>query len=225
MTPSAMSNNNPHPKTENNFQQSNTSLNKQSLKNVRQDNSRFSSARLASRQPAPDTKCDRAVSLNNAIVCSHCPNSQQNRTVKLTTWVKPIVKDRVKRLAKLEGLSLSATGAAHLERSLQLNTDLQYTALLEPVIVKAIDKHMRSFKTENTHLLVRIAYDVGQIRALVANILRHLPGMTHDIFRGIVANSEITAKGNIARLTPQIKEMIAKVKERFLAQEGDKEPS
>ena len=218
---SIMDNNNPHNRTNIYSPQTNTNKNKQSLKKLRQDNSRFFSARSASHQPAPVTKCDRAPALNNVIVCSHYPNSHQNRTVKLTLWVKPIVKDELERQAKREGLSLSASGAAFLEKALQQHIDLQYTALLEPIIQKAINKHLLQLRKTNTHLLVRIAYDVGQIRGIVTNILSNLPGMTQNLVRGIVINSEKTAKGNIARLTPQMKELIDKVKERLLSQEGD----
>ena len=216
-----MDNNNPHSRTNIYSPQTNTNKNKQSLKRLRQDNSRFFSARSASRQPAPVTKCDRAPALNNVIVCSHYPNSHQNRTVKLTLWVKPIVKDELECRAKREGLSLSASGAAFLEKALQQHIDLQYTALLEPIIQKAINKHLLQLRKTNTHLLVRIAYDVGQIRGIVTNILSNLPGMTQNLVRGIVINSEKTAKGNIARLTPQMKELIDKVRERLLSQEGD----
>ena len=47
---------------------------------------------------------------------------------------------RCLRLAEKEGLSLSAAGAAFLRQALQQDIDLQYSALLRPIIEDAIAK-------------------------------------------------------------------------------------
>lgn len=221
MALSTMNTYKPQAKTNIYTQQPKTTKNKPSFKNVRQDKARFFSAREASRQPAAVTKVDRALPLNKTMVCSHNSNVQQNRTVKLTLWVKPIVKDELERLAKREGLSLSAAGAAFLEKSLQQQVDLQYNALLTPIIEKAIAKNLRRMATRLSWLLVRVAFDAGQIRGIVTNILGHQPGMKQELLKTILIDSAKSAKGNITRRTPQMTELMEAIEKWLVEGEED----
>ena len=61
---------------------------------------------------------------------------------QLTLHVKPIVKERLLRIAEREGLSLSSAGAAYLEKSLQQEVDMGYGALVNPVFESIIDKRL-----------------------------------------------------------------------------------
>jgi hypothetical protein len=54
------------------------------------------------------------------------------------------VKRELQRLAAQEGLTVSKTAAAFLEQALQNNVDMQYSALLTPIIEAAIDKRLRA---------------------------------------------------------------------------------
>src|SRR6266704_1094056 len=72
-------------------------------------------------------------------------NTSKRKTVPLMLWVNPRVKAELTRIAENEGLSMSATGGAFLEQALQQNLYTQHAALLEPIIEKAIRKHMRSY--------------------------------------------------------------------------------
>jgi hypothetical protein len=132
------------------------------------------------------------------------------------------VKRELQRVAELEGLTVSKTGAAFLKQALQQNVDLHYSAPLTPIIETAIDKRMNSRDSRLAWLLVRIAFDTGQTRSLVTNILGRQQGMTEDMLKNILAMSQRTAKGNITRKTPQITELMEAV-EKWLAEE--KEPS
>jgi hypothetical protein len=76
----------------------------------------------------------------------------------LTLWVKPIVKTELNRLTEQEGLSVTSVGAAFLEKAMQRNLDMQYGALLQPLIRAAITKQMRSMSTRLAFLLVRVAF-------------------------------------------------------------------
>src|SRR5215471_19128277 len=146
-------------------------------------------------------------------------SNPKRKTVKLTLWVKPIVRAEVERLAEQEGLGLSATGAGFLEHALQANVDMQYGSLLQPMIEQAIKKQMRSISTRLAWLLVRVAFDSGQIRSLVTNILGRQPGVTPDILKTILDSSSKTAKGNITRKTPQLVELIEAVEQWISAEE------
>jgi hypothetical protein len=107
----------------------------------------------------------------------------------------------------------TAAGGALLERALQSHVDMQYGALLNPVIEQAIARQMRGISTRLAWLLVRIAFDSGQTRSLVTNILGRQPGVTQPLLKTLLESSGRSAKGNIMRRTPQIKELIEAVEQ------------
>jgi hypothetical protein len=188
---------------------------------VRQDKARLASARIASPQPAPVTKVTRALFTNTHRVRSQSVPGARERRQRVTLWVDPRVKTHLARLAEQEGLTVSTSGATLLERALQQNADLQYGALLTPIIEQAIARQMRGIATRLAWLLVRVAFDAGQTRSLVTNILGRQPGMNQDLLRTILAESGKTAKANITRRTPQITQMIESVEQWIKDKEND----
>jgi len=187
---------------------------------VGQDNPTPPPARSASPQPAPQKKAMRPQPLNTNLSRSQNTPKAKRKTVHLTIWLKPVVKAALQRLAESEGLSISATGAALLERALQTTTDMQYGALLQPIIEQAIRQQMRNISTRLAWLLVRVAYDAGQTRSLVTNILGRQAGVSPDVLKTILDSSSKTAKGNITRRTPQLTELIQAVEQWMVAGEG-----
>jgi len=191
---------------------------------VVQDKARISSARTGTRQPAPHETPMRAHGLNTGAARSKKKPAPKRQTVQLTLWVDPIVKRELQRVAEQEGVTVSKTGAAFLKQALQNSVNMQYSALLTPIIETAIDKRMRSRDSRLAWLLVRVAFDTGQIRSLVTNILGKQQGMTEDILKNILAMSQQTAKGNITRKTPQLAELMEAV-EKWLAEDEEKKPN
>jgi hypothetical protein len=161
--------------------------------------------------------------LSNGATRSKNAPLPKRKTVHLTLWVDPIVKAELQRLAEEEGLTVSKTGSAFLEQALKNNVDMQCSALLTPIIETAIDKRMRSRDSRLAWLLVRVAFDTGQTRSLVTNILGRQQGMTEDMLKNILAMSQRTAKGNITRKTPQLAELMEAV-EKWLAEDEEKKP-
>ena len=101
---------------------------------------------------------------------TNTPRSQntptaKHRTVQLTLWTNPIVKAEIQRRAKREGVSVSAVGAAFLEKALQHNIDLEYGALIRPIIESAIKTNLHVMSTRLALLLVRVAFASGSIRS------------------------------------------------------------
>lgn len=191
---------------------------------VRQDKARLENARTASRQPARDTHVSRAPLTNNGVVRSQSVAGKQ-KLVQVTLWVDPAVKEHLEHRAKQEGLQLSPAGAAFLRKAVQQDIDLQYSALLRPIIEDAIAKQMAGIATRLTWLLVRIAFDAGQTRSLVTNILGRQQGVTQPLLKTILEGSGRSAKANIMRRTPQISELINSVEQWMLDENrGDKKP-
>ena len=142
----------------------------------------------------------------------------KRQTVHLTLWVKPVVKAEMQRLAAAEGLSVSKTGAVFLEEAIRQHLHVQQAVLLQPIIEQAIRKQMRAISTRLAHLLVRVAFDSGQTRQLVTNILTRQPGVTPDALNQILDSSNKAAKRNVLRRTPQIATLVAEV-EKWLDEE------
>src|SRR6266487_1101966 len=140
-------------------------------------------------------------------------NVHKRQTVKLTLWVKPVVKRELQRVAEQKGLSISSTGAGLLEWALQQNLVLQQAALLERCIEKAIGKHMRRYSTRLAVLLVYSAFSSEQTRSIVTNILGRQPGMTPDALNTILDSSKKAAKRKIAYKTPELADIIAEVEQ------------
>ena len=138
---------------------------------VLQDKRGSTSDRAASAQPALVKDGSRSLHLNNNIPHSQNSPFTKMKAVPMQLWVNPIVKAEVQRQAQIDGLSLSATGAALLEEMLRQKLHVQQAATLETVLEKIIAKSNRSLATRLVWLLVRIAFDTGQTRVLSTNIL------------------------------------------------------
>jgi hypothetical protein len=134
------------------------------------------------------------------------------------------VKEELQRIAQTEGISLSSVGSALLEEALQHSLSARYAPLLEPIIRNEIQKQMRGISSRLAWLLVRVAFDTGQTRAIVANILGRQQGITEETVKTILAMSQRTAKGNITRKTPQIAELMEAVEKWLNAEDEEKEP-
>src|SRR5437016_4441326 len=127
-------NHTPH-STGNVFQQQAHRANaQQPLRSVGQDKPRPPRARTTSPQPAPLKKVMRPHETNSNPARSQKRSVPKRKTVHLTLWVKPVVKAELQRRAAREGVSVSATGAAFLEKALQADIDMHYGAMLEPII-------------------------------------------------------------------------------------------
>ena len=149
--------------------------------------------------------------------------SAKQRTVQLILWVNPIVKEALQRIAKREGLSLSKSGAAFLKRSLQQNIDLEYSALLTPIIEAAIDRRMRARDARLSWLIARNIFASEQTRAVAANILGRQQGMTEETLKTILVMTKRSAQSTLTRRNPELEELMAAVKQ--WVDRAEQEPS
>jgi hypothetical protein len=192
---------------------------------VRQDKVRTSSVHRGTRQPVTVTKRTRTDGSGTKTPRSKNSPIRKKQRVLVGLWVKPRVKEELQRIAQTEGISLSSVGSALLEEALQHSLSARYAPLLEPIIRNEIRQQMRGISSRLAWLLVRVAFDTGQTRAIVANILGRQQGITEDVLKNILAMSQRTAKGNITRRTPQIAELMEAVEKWLNAEDEKKEPS
>ncbi len=189
---------------------------------VRQDKYAFERVRIAPAQPVRITKGMRTQQLRTKNTRSKNRNVPKRQTVLVGAWVKPGVKEELQRIADTEGLTISAVSAALLERALQQNIDMQYGALLEPIIRQEIRRQMRAYSTRIALLLVRTAFASEQTRNLVTNILARQPGVKPEILDHILDSSSSAAKSKIIAKTPQLESIIAEV-EQWFTEKGEEE--
>jgi hypothetical protein len=193
-----------------------------------QDKARIASARTATAQPAPRTTPLRAQPLNTKAPRAKNTSTPKRKTEQLTLWVEPIVKRGIQRIATEEGLTLSKAGAALMKQALQHHVDMHYHALLDPIIKTAIQKHITSGFNRLAFLLVRIAFAAEQTRVIDTNILTRLqdmPVMTEEKFQDILTMSQKAAKGNIVRTSPELRELVAALKDFLFADTAQEQGS
>jgi hypothetical protein len=142
--------------------------------------------------------------------------SNKRKTVEIGVCIAPEIKAELDRLCTQgagngEQLSISKVASQFIAQGVRGHIDMQYGALLEPVIERAIDNRLKAAVARFAALLVRIAYDSGQSRALLTNLLARSPGVTPELLNAIVDQSGRRAKANLTHFSPQIAELIQAV--------------
>ena len=83
---------------------------------------------------------------------------------------------------------------------------------------RILGRYLNSRDTRVISLLVRIAFDSGQTRSIVTNILGLQPDISPDLLRDIIQESDKRAKSNIIKKTPQISELTQALEKWFFEQ-------
>jgi hypothetical protein len=186
---------------------------------VGQDKVRATRVRIGTNQPVilKTTARTRQRDTENTRSPTHSTKCQ---TVQVAAWVKHPIRAELQRIAKQEGLSMSATIAALLEAAIRHKLHIQQGVLLEPIIKQAIRKEIHAYSSRIAMLLVRNIFDAGQTKAIVNNLLSRQPGVNDAVLKTILARAQQLAKGNITRKTPQLTELIEAV-EKWLREDAE----
>jgi hypothetical protein len=179
---------------------------------LRQDKRQSPAPLPASAQADAGTKIFRAVTPDTNPPRSQERNGYAKRTAKLTLWVEPIVKERLRRKAERDKLSVSSVGAAGLKLYLQQDADIDYTATLGPLIAATIDRRMAARENRLALLLVRNSLAAEQTRSIATNLLGRHPDITPDVLNDILDKSLQDAKKKLTRRSPELEELIKEVK-------------
>jgi hypothetical protein len=124
--------------------------------------------------------------------------SKQSACVPITAHVRPEIKAELQRLArqgrgKGEILSLSQTASSFLEKGIRGHIDMQYGALLKPVIEMVIKKGLQGYRD----LTFNAYYSAEETRILVIQLLSIILGDRSDILPGIISESQKEALKNL----------------------------
>jgi hypothetical protein len=185
---------------------------------VRQDKSGLIRDRAASEQPyrTPDEirsnqnssqspQSNTAAPQRSNTISSHVPQNPvefDGPLVPLTIQIPKRLKAEIQRLAAQEGESDSATARAFLTRGVQANIDMQYGAMLRPVIQDQIHKDIQAYSNRNANINLKALYAAEQNRLLSIHILRFLTDIVEspDELVPIITACQENAWENITKM-------------------------
>ena len=122
--------------------------------------------------------------------------------VPITIHIPKKWKTQIQRIAGQEGESDSATARAFLGRGLQANMDMQYGAMLQPVIERAIRDHLQRYSDRQANINLQTLNSSEQNRNLSIHILRFLTDLVDspDELPLIIKASQELAWDNVKNL-------------------------
>jgi len=126
--------------------------------------------------------------------------------VPLTIQIPKRLKAEIQRLAAQEGESDSATARAFLGRGIQANIDMQYGAMLRPVIQDQIHKDIQAYSNRNANINMQALYAAEQNRLLSIHILRFLTDLVDspDELVPIITACQQNAWKNITKMNSDV---------------------
>ncbi len=185
------------------------------LRSGRQDNPAHLPAPPGTPQPAPPKNTTRTAPKAAHTTTTHRTKNRLGKDVQLNLWVRPVVKAELERVAKREGVSVSAAGEAFLEKALQENIYTQHKTLLETILDKAVGRHMRTYSDRNAALQARNLQKTELVFSLVTNILGRMPGMDEETITKILGDADDSANASITRTTLKQKKVVEAEKQQF----------
>ena len=122
--------------------------------------------------------------------------------VPITIQIPKTWKAQIQRIAAQEGESDSATARAFLGRGLQANIDMQYGAMIKPVIERAIRDHLQGYSDRQANINLQTLNSAEQNRNLSINILRFITDLVDsaDELVPIIKASQELAWDNVKNL-------------------------
>jgi hypothetical protein len=190
---------------------------------VRQDKSDLIRDRAASGQPYRTADEIRANQNRVQSPQSNTPTPQRSNTtgihtetIDLTDFDGPLVpitiqipknwKAQIQRIADQEDESASATARAYLGQGLQAHIDMQYGAMLRPVIQDQIHKDIQSYSNRTYNMNYQALYAAEQSRLLSIYILRFLTDLVDasDELVPIITACQQNAMKNIKKMFSDI---------------------
>jgi hypothetical protein len=186
---------------------------------VRQDKSDLIRDRAASDQPYRTPDEIRSNQKSSHLPQSNTTAPQRSNTVSphmppdpidfdgplvpLTIQIPKHLKAEIQRLAAEEGESDSATARAFLGRGVQANIDMQYGAMLRPVIQDQIHKDIQSYSNRTANINFQALYAAEQSRLMAIHILSFLTDLldASNEFVPIITACQQNAWKNITKMT------------------------
>jgi len=152
-------------------------------------------------------------------------HSTKRKTVFAGAWIDLDTDAYIEHRKKQDkNLTRSKVIATMLGERAQDDAFARSQAILVPIIQQAIRSELRAFATSFTNrflaLIARITYEVSQILLLLVSFLRLYLGEDQTTLHRLETQSETQARVNITRRTPQVEEVIGRLKQTLAGEEG-----
>jgi hypothetical protein len=148
-------------------------------------------------------------------------HSTKRKTVFAGAWIDldtdAYIEHRKKQDKKLTRSKVIAT---MLRERAQDDAFARSQAILVPIIQQAIRSEFRAFANRFLALIARITYEVSKILFLLVSFLRLYLGEDQTTLHRLETQSETQARVNITRRTPQVEEVIGRLKQTLAGEEG-----
>jgi hypothetical protein len=103
--------------------------------------------------------------------------SETRQTAQIAGRAPFATKARILAMAQAEGLTESKVVVNLVQKALQMEGDLQYGAMLRPVIQDQIHKDIQAYSNRNANINLQALYAAEQSRLLAIHILSFLTDM------------------------------------------------
>jgi hypothetical protein len=148
-------------------------------------------------------------------------HSTKRKTVFAGAWIDLDTDAYIEHRRKQDkNLTRSKVIATMLRERAQDDAVARSQAILVPIIQQAIRSEFRAFANRFLALIARITYEVSQILFLLVSFLRLYLGDDQTTLHRLETQSETEARVNITRRTPQVEEVIGRLKHTLAGEEG-----
>jgi hypothetical protein len=132
--------------------------------------------------------------------------SETRQTAQIAGRAPFSTKAKIQAMAKAHDLTESQVVVSLVHKALQIDGDVQYGAMLRPVIQDQIHKDIQSYSNRNANINRQALYSAEQNRILTIHVLRFLTDLVDasDEFVPIIKASQQEAWNNITRMNSDL---------------------
>ena len=106
--------------------------------------------------------------------------SETRQTAHISGRAPFPTKTKIQAIAKAQGLTESKVVVDLVHKALQMDADVQYGAMLRPVIQDQIHKDMQSYSNRTANIVLQTYYAAEQARILAIHTLRFLTDLVES---------------------------------------------
>jgi hypothetical protein len=179
---------------------------------VRQD--KYPPGRIGVASDQPQSAAAPTESANNAFFPPNPPadnrpkhhGSETRQTAQIAGRAPFPTKAKIQAIAKAQGLSESQVVVSLVQKAIQIDGDVQYGAMLRPVIQDQIHKDMQSYSNRNYNINFQALYAAENNRLLTIHVLSFLTDLVDasDELVPIIAACQKNAMENIQKMFSDI---------------------
>jgi hypothetical protein len=175
---------------------------------------KYPPGRISVASDQPQSAAAHTESASNGVVPPNPPadtrpkhhGSETRQTAQIAGRAPFPTKAKIQAMAKAHGLSESQVVVSLVQKALQIDGDVQYGAMLRPVIQDQIHKDIQAYSNRNYSINYQALYAAEQARLLSIHILRFITDLVDasDELVPIITACQQNAMENIKKMFSDI---------------------